>query len=407
MASKATKTTKKEGLLLSSPMLDGLKLGIDLGEEESAEIMEFRSAIEQSDLSLFTGKNLLGFKLQDQSTLTLSINRWRNRSFFNLEGNPISFLYGDNQVGTTQLSKLIYSVFRRIKHLLKEEHRIQLPGIILKSVKSKEVFIHSFAFATYTNPLESLAYIGVGQLISSLAHLYQFVDLEKNDPYRIGDELGVRVIQEGPTSLRFERISFANVYWTLGIYDKGVEQQSKGKSILPDINNRLRLDLTLKANWLKKSRFKTLSDICNKYEDNYEKWVNSLFIKALSDLKLDYVLAAPKPFESVVCGNYRKAFGLYKKGKPMGKEAIAFFNKQGFDFSLSCRFHYVAKLAHLTLGMPIELKMQLLDNPVKAGPLVNKWLETNQSTENFEAVIEVLRSLEIDTDFPKYRPSEI
>lgn len=407
MAKTVSKTKLKESKFLSSPMLDGLKLGIQIGDE-IPDIVEFRRQIEDSDLPLFTGPKLLGFKLKGRSTLKITFNYWKNRYYFNVEGNPISFLYGGNQVGTVHLLDLVNQMFNHIELLLEKKHNIRFPQTLKRCVQSKNIYIYGMSFALYTNPMALSANDGTSsQLISCLSHFYQFVDIDTDNVYRIEDELGVNLVQDGQTSLRFERKSGANFYWSLGIYDKGEEQRARGKPVLPSVVNRLRLDLTLKSHWFCKNRLRTLDDICAKHGDDYEFWVYSLFAKILTDLRLHYIAKFTTLDRPINCGNYKKAYGMYKKGHPMGKKAIEFFLKQGYDFSLSYRFHRVAKLAYFSLGLPLNIKHALLDNPKKAAVLMEDWLQKPKVNTAFHTILEILQSLEIDTDFPKYRPSEI
>lgn len=393
--------------ILSSPMVDGVKCGTDMTNttnELSSEITRqefdrFRQKVVDHvpEEQRFTGKNVVGFKLKGKSQVKISLTQWKNRYYFNVEGNPISFSSGQNQVGDVNLTHSITSFYYKINKELKLLGMV-LPRSVKQAVASLDIYIHSLTFAAYTLPLNNAV---ISKLVGGLAHIYNYADLNDQDCVTIARELKLRVQLEGMESIRFDRKVGSNKYWSLALYNKVLEQQAMGIACIEDAKDRLRLDLNLKSAWFANNRLYKLKDIHLKYGNDYKQWVTKLISQALNDIMLQYILSFPT-LDLIDLGKYEREFARWEKGEKITNFlAKEWFARQGLNLGLSYRLHRAAHMARLTLGMPEPVRDLFLNGSELAALELAKWMKSGYVKE-FIPLQERAASFLPDLSFPLF-----
>ena len=385
----------------SSPLLDGIKVGIKLPDleqdpETKDHLDQIVSKLQEIDWAVTKAKNAITFKLKYLTMATLTINTWRNETFLNIECNPVSFLYGHNQIGKMQIDKLLDKVFDKIHSILLKKTGLGLPVAVLQCVLDRMVYIHRISFAAYTIPLN----VTIPKALAYLNHVYNFADISGEDPYTISSELNTKIRLDGKTSLRFERRTKHYVYWTLALYSKDQELSDSGKSPILATDKRLRLDLTLRAQWFTKNRLPTWEAISQKYGTDYGEWTHQLFARVIDDIKLN--LAFDPSIPSIAAAiTYQRAVHDWKNGKVLTRKQHAVMQKMGVDTSVSYRFYSTINCARLALCIPKDLRNAFLTNKKKAIQNMRDWLEQNYE-EDEQTLLHDYQPLVVDPDFPKF-----
>ena len=398
---RTRKTNMKNERYFSSPMLDGIKVGIKLPDldqdtETKYHLDNMVEKLQEIGCSVTVGKTSTSFKLKYITFATLTLNHWRGETFLNIECNPVSFLYGHNQIGKMQIDKLLDKVFAKINAILLKKTGLGLPDAVNQHIADRMVYVHSISFAAYTLPLTAT----IPNVLAYLSHVYNFADASRTEPYTISSELNTKIYQDSKTSIRFERKTKHYVYWTFALYSKDKEVIDTGKTSVLETKNRLRLDLTLRAQWFAKNRLNTWNDISQKYGENYGEWAHRLFDRVLEDLKLAIVFA-PSIDRSKISIKDQRTFHSWKKGKPLTRKQISDLQSIGIDASVSFRFYSTISFARLALCVPEELRGDFLLNPKKAVGNMHDWLVLNYG-KNAQSLLDDYQPLVVDPDFPKF-----
>lgn len=277
-------------------------------------------------------------------------NKTKGKCYFNVEGNPISFLTGQNVVGTVQLPLLILEFYKKVNKAIKAINPdFRLPKSVVRKIKDLDIYINQLAFASYGPELSSDVSIKI--LLDAIDHIYSFAlpDLPTSSPCTLKAALGLRVVREGPTSIRFDKFSGKHRYWSLALYDKEQEQKENGRSVPCSLKNRIRFDLTLHNFWFKVNRLPKLSKIHERYGQDYVRWVQGLFKRVLDDVKIGYMLTFQiKPFMKE-----SPAFQQWVDNRNLNKVDKARLQLFGLDPALTFMTHVLAATARATFGLDI------------------------------------------------------
>ena len=343
-------------------MIDGYKSGLGLKRSE-LDINEFSTELSDCDYTylqqvflklrnVHQTKNTLSVKLAMSGTLArLTLNQWKGKPYLNVEGNPISFITGQNVVGTTNLVLLITKFYKKLMGAIKRQvPEFKTPKSVVLAVRDLDIYVHGLAFAAYTNPLEINGRDGLKLFLDFLDHCYSFAN-PMYEKTTVKEHLGLRVVREGPTSIRFDRFTRKNRYWSLAIYDK-VQQlldtgqdSAKGWEQSVYLKDRFRVDLTLHSEWFRKNHLLKLRDIHTKHGNDYHQWAMTLLHKVLDETKVPYVMAVSTDF--IDPGKYKKWFKRFiSEGAPVPSMACReWFIQQGLNVDYGSDFHALISYA--------------------------------------------------------------
>lgn len=396
---KTSQTGKKTKVKqLTSLLLDGSKHGVmldiamnSLKSEVSSEDYEYLLSKFKLHPSYSSNNGKSYIKVRLQGTLAkVSVNKHNNHFFFNLEGNPISFLTGQNVFGHVELPLLILDFYKRVVKAIRldldqvdhgsvgPESKFKLPVKIVRNVKNLNLYVNGLSFACYSLPLtegltgsESQAtnWKQMKMVFDAIDHIYSFAlpDAEAEHS-TLKESLGLRLVREGPYSLRFDRYVSRNRYWSLALYNKFKEQQDKGRIVNAEAcdlswnwtENRIRFDLTFHNFWFQSKKLKKLSDIHYLYGDDYVGWVQSLFNACLSQIGLQYFLsfnldldmgAYARDYKRWISSLKRQTSHASVKASPAAK---SWFMRQGLNLDISFESHLIAYLGRATFGFNLE-----------------------------------------------------
>ena len=354
-------TTLKKKMIKSFgvPMLDGFKSGIGGGLRglDRLGATELQSRLTEAEFNYMKNvflKCLDGAESQTAtyalirnsdigSQVSLCLKKWKGEYYFNVDGNPISFLTGQNLLGTVQLVKLIATFFSTIENAIKRKcSDFELPMSIVTAIETLNIKIHRLAFACYTPELGLKNWRNISKLVCAIDSVYSaYAALEGMS---VKDYLNVRLVKEGEHSIRFDKMEYKAKSWSLAFYNKALELEETGKvaGSAPDwTRNRLRLDLTLSNDWFRRHRCSTLKDVRDAVfkSGGYDQWVFGLFESCLQDLKLTYLLTFN--LENVRAGKYEKEFRGWMIGNKQRYTAgcLEFFLEQGLDLTIPVNIH--------------------------------------------------------------------
>ena len=329
---------------LSSPLIDGCKSGVSLESGVLATKKDFQY------LKHVFLKYLNGGSLKDStgafanvmlhgSMARLKCHEWGGKYYFNADGNPISFLTGQNIVGTMDATSLISKFYTGIGEAITEEYpSFDMPLSITRPLETGEVYINSMAIAAYTKHLAVKDWHRIKDLLNAIDFLYASVYSDQGATVK--EWLGVRVVREGPYSLRFDKMKGKNRYWSFSMYDKISEIEEGPKSFTlskTEFSKRIRLDLTLHSAWFSNNRLKTIRDLSNRVHGDYTSWALSLFGSVMQKLSIGPLVGIDcKMLSSLNTEKYGKELALWKRGKPWSgsHESLEYFARKGVNVKI-------------------------------------------------------------------------
>lgn len=351
--------------IFTTPMLDGCKCGVamevdkvasvGLGTEVTAKEFQYLkrvfltslNGIEVKNATLanvyYRGKDVATKpRKDDYSSAKISCNVWKGRHYFNVEGNPISFLTGQNVLGVAHLAKILSLFYLEIERSVQtKDPTFSLPVSVKRSLDSLDIHVHRLAFACYTPELGLKDWTNMSRFFSAIDSIYAGYSKQRNQTVK--EYFGIDVTRYGPYSLMFTKKDRVSKLWTLAMYNKAVElEEVTGKRAPEWTANRIRLDLTLHSTWFDRNRCKTLRELTKKFAGSYRLWIYSLISACLDETKVRYMLG----FRTIGIdvGDYKKAFTDWSNGKEVSLTPgmQAWFEEQGLDLSIPLNIHEVA-----------------------------------------------------------------
>ena len=349
---------------LTSPMIDGFTGGMKVIEIGSTGMSTEISRgdyeyIHKAILKTANGTEREGncwtvLKLDEVDGVRVECNERRGRFFLNVSGNPISFLTGQNMIGTCDLPLLANNLYRGVaKALKKQVAGFSMPQTIRTAVEELNVSVNGLAFAMYTPELELKDWTKMKFVLLALDYIYstRIYGTEQ----AIKDYLGLRVSKQGDYSLLIEKRVGAQKYWTVRLYNKHVETTEKAQSIgykqtlqSDWLKNRLRIDLTLYSGFFHRNRLTTMRRIHEVHGKDYAGWAIELARRALDqDARMSYLLAFNVRINHLDKGEYGDWLEDYlnEKADPPTPMCKAWFERQGIDVTLPMGVHTGAALA--------------------------------------------------------------
>jgi hypothetical protein len=347
-------------------MLDGFSGGISVGavlpelglEITPEDYKVLKKAFEKGG-GVDTGKGgwVVSVKTKgSKARLQLTANG--GKCFFNVMGNPISFHSGQNVMGGVHLSKQVEDFFLGIEEGLK----VEFSEKVRKKISELEIFVHHLSFACYTQKIPVARRKALEGVINAWASIFHQGMVVNGEVELAADMLGMKVVKEGALSVRFEKRFHGDGvsrFYSLAVYNKNQELEDTDKDwqVRGDLENRLRLDLTLHRRWLAYYRLNTLADIHRKYGLDYQGWVESLFRRAVEELKLIYVFDPVRVWDTGVGKEGSTVRGEYEKwwagalGKKPSAGFVAAGAALGVDVTVPALFYKMTYFALAQLGV--------------------------------------------------------
>lgn len=198
------------------------------------------------------------------SAMMLSLRPGANKAYFNLTGNPITFLSEDNISGYGDASAQISKCFATALGILEANAGHRLPEALKQMIRRGQIYIHSLEFAAYTKELNKKRYL------SSVQHVLGQGSRSGDQRTSVCTMLGIRVTQNYDN----QTIGLAFPYRKMGdekkllIYDKAAQMQGLTRTSRNFLKNRLRFDLHLDRLWFERRKIRTVAD--------FHQYVNSV-----------------------------------------------------------------------------------------------------------------------------------
>jgi hypothetical protein len=337
---------------LGSPMIDGCKSGIKINSDKEFRRIKDR-LIDRGGLPLKEESgSILVLDHLGKSKATVKCQEYGGGFFLNLDGNPISYLTGQNVLGEVSAELIL---------LFWTEILSELSLLDLKSFKdaigSANIFLHFLAIAGYSRKL------GPNKVIRQTLNVTDFVySAVGEDGETVKDWVGVAVHREGKYSIRFDRKKGKNRYWSLGLYDKIIELDETGKEslIVSSIAQRLRFDLSLYSSWLHANKLKTLKDLDLRIRSS-DSWAADLFDAMLNRLYLRDLLKFD--LSDLVLGDYEEDFNDYLGGGKPSADAIDWFLRQNVNIKIPFKILSLASMARFVSNTSTEQRRNyVVDN---------------------------------------------
>ncbi len=349
--------------VLSSPMIDGFNSGVPLSELQiggvatsglDTEITEKEYNFMVTTLSALPNAINMADKgwrvtvALDHTFTILGVSKSSSAYWFNVRGNPISFMTGQNVLGVVDLVDTVAAYYRAVSQAVQRlVPDFRMPLSIKRNVDNLQVYIHGLAFAAYTHRLGLPDAAKLKYLLDGIDHIYSHAvpDFERST---LKQQLEVRLTREGDYSMRFDKMSGKNRYWSLALYSKWHELSQQDGSPADWLQDRLRLDLTLHNEWFKANAKPTLAAIHDKYGHDLKAWVIDLFNHVLTQLQLRYVLSFR--VTNLDKGKYADWFAdwLHGNNEKPTVACLEWFRRQGLNVKLGAEFHGIAGKARAT-----------------------------------------------------------
>lgn len=196
----------------------------------------------------------------------------RDQWFLNLDGNPLSFRTGQNVYGYPNAVSLILWAYAEVFAALADRGCALPPSIRGRALVGLQVHINHLEFAAATVPLRDKQ-----GLLNAWKYMYGrswHWDPERG-PRSLDRMLGLRVINpEYDNSFCLAFMSGTNREMQFQAYDKYAEYKARRNIEVPDMENRLRLELGLMPRWFGARSIRNLWDMRAYVETNYSGWTD-------------------------------------------------------------------------------------------------------------------------------------
>lgn len=200
------------------------------------------------------------------SSMYLSLRRSRingSQYYLNLSGNPITFLRKHNVYGYAEADQLIVTVY------LECMKRVgAFPERIIKAVSDMDINLNSLEFATYTIPV-----VDKKVILNAWYYVYMtaYSSVDGTTHQTLQDLLNVKLQRKdkehkSTVSLHIMSGDGKELEGMLMAYDKAAEIKKNNGKVPEDIQDRLRMELSLNYGWFRRrsvngSTLKTLADL--------------------------------------------------------------------------------------------------------------------------------------------------
>lgn len=355
--------------LMCKSFIDGLNAGISLENPEIDISKNTYLYMRKAFLRMGAkskGKKFLDLTItnpvvgvDDAKHTKLIVNEFGGRYYFNVQGNPISFLSGQNVFGYSNLPDLVTSFYKACGRIMKRLWKdFKMPAEIRSTVENMNVYTSRLAVTNYSNKL----LLKDGQL----KHFYDNVEhIYSSHPDGVNraslcEILGVKLQRDGDYSILFKKTNkYGKNVWSLRLYDKAEELRSRDIAAPACLGGTIRFDLTLFSPWFSGHKLKTVGAIHNhvvkrhgvssNMDGIYVSWINSLIKFSVNEVKLNYIHSCrlPRPEDM---GEFRDAYLSWQKGTRFSVKdaATEFFRTRGFDMTLPPAFYSVVSGAKST-----------------------------------------------------------
>jgi hypothetical protein len=302
--------------------------------------------------------------MENSTKATLILRKQDKSMFLNVQGNPISFLRGENQFGVVNLRTLIEKFYEAIEKMLAVRVKgFKWPAKVVEAIETGNVKLHSLAIAAYSQEIQFKNEEHRVTLLKLIRSLYSggyrsWDESRLKDDVVVSDELDLECSYEGLVSLRFVKWQKSKGYrtrmYSLLLYGKKEEMVSKGKTPHKEIERRLRIDLTLTAKWLQNHHCSTLAEVEKRAhkEGGWKQFTDNILNRALEDVKLRYILTFPNPFavlKEISKKDQAELQGWLDGGMVKKELARSLLDVHGLDTKLSFRFHLAALASRSSL----------------------------------------------------------
>lgn len=228
--------------ILGVPMIDGIKMGIKINDRQYRNVLKA--------LARYDGKHCEQITVGGKTKAQVLVNEFQGTYWLNIHCNPISFVTGQNVMGTTDAASIVDIWEAMHEHVLHDCGAHLLDDEMRVRIQAQEINVYQIAFASYTKKIP----------MEYQQHLLGFVyglyvrPLDTVGEYKSADRiLGLQVAQgESGYSLTFTKKVGNNKRWRLCIYNKAVELEDTEKEVpIEGLRDCLRVDLTLTSQWIR------------------------------------------------------------------------------------------------------------------------------------------------------------
>lgn len=370
---------------LRTPMIDGIRAGMDVGEysveigkstyQKLTRALRRLGGTQINDNTL--AAQVAGLK-KNSTVARLLLKQGRKYFFFNVQSNPISFISGQNVVGTPDMRKLLVRFYTDLEKAIGKQAKdesFEFGKEMWDVIFEGRLNIHSVTVAAYSERVtkpEKMA-----KLLKVLAHIYNGIlrvekgDNEERDWSAVSpaDEAGYTCTLEGSeehdgmpslmlkewdTSVRPRRVRS-----TLVLYSKVHEREAMGQALgemeCSVLEGRLRFDLRL-SNWeLQRARLSELRAWEKKAEKagSYEELCKELITGFLERSGLIYAASFPNPWTLTFDDSVdRLTLNKWEKGEKLSeRDTLMFHYKHNVDLRRSVNFHLSAAANRVNLSV--------------------------------------------------------
>lgn len=365
--------------LKSTPMIDGAESGIEIGSETAysvevgkADFSKTMRWLQEHETAKKEGAGTITVVVEgvheNTTKAVLILKREKNhKAFLNLKGNPVSFLSGQNVMGTPDLNTLIQRFYLMVERALRRDlgEKFRFPDGVSKKVAEGKVNLHSVTIAAYTPRI--LKPGKVDKFLRLLAEVYnKSLSGPEGMMFSASDEAGFTCVREFSATVPSLMITRWKVDDTrrsalevLTLYSKEVEQEAKERKLnevhAEAVHGRLRFDLRLTSKGLRQLRMPTLKDWAERAA-RYGGWDELCFRLVRGFLEksgLVYAISYPNVYEMEWEPKHLEVVQQWREGtvKKFPKAIVEELKEvYGVDVSHSYYFHLATTAGRLGLG---------------------------------------------------------
>ena len=222
-------------------MIDGIKMGIQINDKQYKDTLK--------TFARYDGKYTEQISVAGKTKAQVLVNEFQGLYWLNIHCNPISFITGQNRMGTID-GAIVVDIWDTIAETVRDTCGAQLLDADMRSrIDAHLINVYQIAFASYTKKIpqdyqQHLLGFTYGLYIRPLDTVGKYVSADRI--------LGLRVEQgESGYSITFTKKTGNHKRWRLCIYNKAVELIETGNEVpLEGLKDCLRLDLTLTSQWI-------------------------------------------------------------------------------------------------------------------------------------------------------------
>jgi len=361
-------------------MIDGVRAGLDVGEyslgvDRNAYHRILKALRRIPSTTVNEGMSMTAVKgLKRKSTTAgVVLKAGKRNFFFNVQGNPISFISGQNVVGTPDMRKLLVRFYGDLEKAIARDagdSDFEFGKDVWNAIFEGRLNIHSATVAAYSEKVtkpEKLAtllavlldvYTGVlrsgtveGEVTSPAGEAGFTCTLEGSEE---SDLMPSLMLKEWDVSARPRRAKS-----TLTLYSKVHEREAAGQRLSEAeceiLNGRIRFDLRM-SNWELQHRglqeLRAWEKKASK-AGGYEELCKELITGFMERSGLIYAVSFPNPwtlkFED---SGDELTLKKWEKGEKLSeRDTLMFYYKHGVDLKRSVNFHLSAAASRVALSV--------------------------------------------------------